>query len=1743
MITQLHGVLLLLFLLPSISFAAFDTDQLAREQGLKPLLRWDNIEGSPHWMGGQKPQKIHWRGEHSIQLAPGQYSRLRLNQGEMLRLVKTDGSVLKVQDIELNLSNGSGLAQVIKPQIDARKGQLIFAPHADQDRIVHLVRPTNTAESIDLKVYLSRQDDWHHIAPYRQLIPLPHAPVQLQRDKEAVADSFWPQDNNITQVSIHGPGRLLIEQRYRYEANDSRTGQRYQLHTRLDDGPWHVQYEQTGPESQHPLRVNGQAAVLGKLEQHYLTIPTGRHQLSLRSSSPLFIRLRQQQEPAYFLPDLNALPAPSSDEQQALASHNERINAVRQQAWELIKNKHLRGGGLLGPALLKQAAAQHPQRQALAQEADQLAATHSAYRELLPQTLADDQTTQLRWFSTPRLIRSSQQGRARIMAAQHANSAAAGLSSARFYPLSSTTTYWLPERHAPSQLRLLIDRADIQTAHTLWLQFDQQDAVKLSANTAWFAQDQAWLAGRAESGLLIQSQAHQQSNTPSLDGAFAQRDLSAPMIDVASLVLELPTGVKQLRLWSDNHHAPAPHLALQYRAANPYSLSENEYLSLWQHHKTADQDFKRIQRLLNQPITELNEIDAALANHWLPLRRQLQRQQQKFSDTLSASTQPPRLAHNPSQAKILSAQARTAEASHDWVGALSHWRKAAQISRGQTRINAALNQVRILQQLNEHFLAQQLLKGVYLFDTDETLRQSAYKKLLNIYQDDQNINAMQALLAHALSQKITSENLSLYVQNLLSRGKTEQALWLSLAQSTEHSAEQLLAASYQRAWWQLFDQTLNQASPTSTNLWQGYRAQAQGRYDAARKHWQAAGDAGQRLIKHLNQGLDIRAALAQTNKRQALTAWSVWQQQHPGPWQWRKESKYIHGAAGSAVLYAIEQDIHSQAYRGNQHQPIKLRIAGPALLQFKVRPIHPSPDSSFNGWLQVRDGGQVSHLPFFNNKPAAGLQWLGEVKRVAGQNEVIEYQVASGLHELELSLGELEFLATAEVYRPQLPLAVLPTLTPDTLIALNQPQAPDLAVNCQAYDRQAILLRCDRHQTARQSSITPEQPSITDWPFPAHVALHPSDPRRTPIRLNHDKINHHSSAYEQVIHWLWLAEQQPKRLFEAAIAVEKLLIEKPQDTDLARLAKPLSQQLRWRSINSVSNSAGLRYQHTNGWQPESRAGKVRRALLGLDDPTLHIVREGAALGLALNNVRKTQLKLSLALAPLPFSLTPETRVTFRLDNDTARSITLNANGRSQEFSIDIPAGRHTLRFELPEATNGQRVTIQLWERPAGSSTAHYKPILRNNQRPYHIATQDESILLQLQGPTIVRNNELVGDTVIQHFYPLPAGWHTLTFSPKQGQQQAQFRFHHRSLVDDQTNVPPIISAQDIRPIIPLPWATAPISLAAQPNWPNINDSLPLGGQEDGTWSVGARLSDRRQVEEDGTSQTAEQFLMLHADHRHYDAERNSYYQGRLLSRVRQEGGMTLGAIGRWQHQPRWHRWQLGMNASVYVQNPNNTANEWAAALRADLSQSRKIDFKTRHRPSIQLFLRWLSLDGFESYSRPELDQDIFSPYKASHRQGLKLSDRLSHRPWLDTEWYGKVALQSNENLNPLSYDHISLQAGWQQLVGNFQLDGEVGIRSYRADQDRSTALTRKHLQLNIDWDHWLAQERRWQVQFQIRHDVDVDDTSFWLGLIWHGGNGRGLRDFRAGEESFQNLRHQNMAQRTNPPQSEGSVHE
>lgn len=1334
-------------------------------------------------------------------------------------------------------------------------------------------------------------------------------------------------------------------------------------------------------------------------------------------------------------------------------------------------------------------------------------------------------------------------------------------------PRADEPLYRLPPRQAPGALRILAYSEAAPGPKPLWIQFDQQAPVKLLLDASAALAPEAFNPAVGEEALALLAKRHPGLDAGTLGGPFSRRQAGAERLRAASWEFPLPAQIGEVRLWRQEGDDPQLYVALQYRAAKPYQLAESGYLEMTRRLVGMTPLESLRQALLSADLPE-DLPGQELRNHWLPLRRFLRARQAQFVASVppAAELAPPALAMAEAEKTSLRQQAAAAMVAGEPLLALELWSRLLQglgAEAGPPWREAQLGRARALLALGEEPLAERLLRNLSWHGRDPQLRREAFALLLERERQGGNPEGVQTLLAVQALGEPTAAHLRALAESLAQTGDEELLLLAALAlPAAEQPLELLLRAAWRLGWWQVFEELLARLPAPQQPLWRALRALDLGNYAAARAELRQGDGSAQELAAALAQALSIHGRLLAPEaavREQAMLDWEGWQGALPGPRRWQEEPTLVTDYAGAETLYSIATDRYSRAWRSAPGQPLRLRFVGPLRLRLEARPLHrPGAVTPFDGWLQLREQGSLRLLPLSGNIPSQGLEVAGAQELRPGIAARGEFSFGPGLHQLEIASEEGEVLVRPWVERPELSLGILPPLTPETLLGY---------ANAGQEGRAVSLAELAQRLNARRVAAGEAQPAPTPESLLAAGQIEAA--------LAHYSGQDPESLRQRLIVLVWLAERQPERWPWALAQAEALCAAHPEVSGLRPELLRLSRQSRWAPVTAVQASAGVRLLPVAGWDPESPSLRVRRSLmnpLGADEELLY---GSGSLVVGMLNLQPITLELSLANSDSEGLLPAPLRVSLALDEATPRQFELTPAEPVRTLSLPVGAGRHSLRFTLENPYADQYLRLRIREREAGAAPA----LVRQVERVWQVASVAEPLRLLVAGPAWLRIDELHKGRIFSRYRLVEEGWQEVVLPPRAGEAEGLFRVQQKLVVPGAPVRPSRPFTVDLEPVPPPLLQLSPASTAPQVSF---RDRLPLGGQEDGTWTLQASMVRRRTVTEDSDgSRNPEHFLELGATHRYYAEDWRSWFKTSIVGRLRENGGPTFGLQETVRHLPRTLPITLEVEGGGWLQHPGGPSGleavsaqvpelapgaltamvsqdqglEWAAQLRGAVSQQRRLGPKTVHLPRLALFARFLSLErnallndeqaallgpllsptslaalrnSLYRYQPEQLDQDVFTRYKADHRFGLTLSDTLEHRPWLDTLWSAGFSLTSNQDFNLLRLDHLGWRLGWKQLLGPLQLNAGYRGAYYLDDGDRSSESARNFLTLELLWDHWRLRQQRLALELELTQDLDRNETLALLSMFWHLGNGRGYRDFWPGEIDFDDLKQRNL---------------
>jgi hypothetical protein len=1601
--------------------------------------------------------------------------------------------------------------------------------------------------------------------------------VWLRATDEATAEPFWLLATRPTlQVRLQGPVRIALEHRLRYPTGETQVRQAYRVYAWLDGRPWQALDFVAAQETRRAIWKDRCAETLGRLETGYLELPEGRHELALGATQPLYLRLRLQENPDYLLPTLNApkLTATQARAMRPLAQGSiwdlnlaelsrplSELTVADQErvALRLGRDNSYREGGLNAALTMRQAALAHREEPRLSAQAQDLMGLFSFYRALLPVAKPTTRPPQIVWLRNRRLLALDEQPRELIVATRFSDDLLGTLASAYFLELAPTTElrYQLPPRQQPSLLRIAVDTSDAATAELL-LSYDDEPPRRLRAQAPELAAT-LFLPGTGEVALSLVGERHGVSAANSLNAPFAAQHTPGSLRAAAIVEIPLPARVRRIRLSGASQPLA---VALQYRVSRPYQLSESEYLEATQQLGTVGV-YQHLQSQIRKAgnsaqafpgtaesaavFAPARDAHRELANHWLPLLRLIRAQSQQLTASLGPPSPP---VSTQTDTPRSSAEAERLEHAQEWLPALEQWSRLSTSPAAGTRATAVLGKTRALRQLHEDFLAEQMLRGTFLHDRSPQVQASAFAQLVNDYSAANDEESLLTLTSTAVARQAEPEQLRRLAALLLNQGNPDYALALGLALPPAERPLSIVArAAYQLGWWRIFEHALGQTPDvTERRLWEGYRAQQQGAYRQAADRWREAGTAGQALAKALASGLAIRERLQNSERaarEQAVVEWARWQSQHPGPHVWRDASHLISDYAGTVALYAPERDLFSQSFQALPERPVKLQVFGPAKLRIDGRLLHPkTPEQPpVDHWLLLRDGDRIERLPITDDRPTPGLMMVGDTAQQPGRKASLEYIVPPGLHQIEINAWQRPLLVQVAIWRPELPLLVLPELTPiSVMAALLGPSQGEL-------ERPGAHWRADwlpvgPYRLPRPHAATAGLPvqvvdgcTLQPKSLYAPPAALPPPEAQTEALLRLDLSHHGDLAWpsppptpaeqlrQRLTNLLWEVEQAPETLPQRLPEAEQWAAAQPGVSGVEPLLRRLRQRAEWQPLTAVAHSAGLRSVESTGWQPESPFLRVRKALSPPVNPDQQVLAGTDQLGLLTTNLSLSHLQVQLQLIDMQYALSQPLTAWYRLDEHPEQRITLTPTAPTRTMPIDVPAGQHVLRIGIAGPVTNQYLAVAVKELRGRTAQA----VTRQLRRLYQVATPREPIKLPVMGPAWLRIDELRDGQLDSNYQYIAPGLQNLELQPPKGRAEGLYRLHDLRVDDIPRELTP--SRFVNRTIETVPEAPRTVEETLPPSAWVLQDRYALGEQEDGTWSLGTTFNGAiASPDESSDGANADQYLETLLSYRYYQPWWRNYYQTDALVRFHRRGSPTFGLRSSWQHQTEWPGVSFRLSWEGYAQESEDWA--WNSTVRGQIWQVRDINPKTRHQPSLGFFYRDLEQRSHYDYRPGAVDQDVLSEYKYFHRQGLVLSDTLSHRPWLDTLWYASAALTSDENWNFLAPEHASASIGWKQLLGDWQVEAAYQWTYYFAEQDRDwnrpAAYDKHSLRGGVLWDHAWGGAGRLQLELALQYDLEQGDYGTGLSVHWFPDRGRGYRDFRPGTVDFRDLRERRL---------------
>ncbi len=518
-----------------------------------------------------------------------------------------------------------------------------------------------------------------------------------------------------------------------------------------------------------------------------------------------------------------------------------------------------------------------------------------------------------------------------------------------------------------------------------------------------------------------------------------------PFIKPAFIELPLPTNVDGFTLWGEDSAGMA---AVQYLDSLPYRMSESEYLQAVKTVEPPQHLFTEFVAFLSSgqggddTATSLNGmVKNDLKNHWTPLVRMIRANAALFSAGPEKSLPAPSTRLSQDSIPLLTKKAQDLEAQHQPLPALEKWSELFYNTTGKIRSDAAFKMVDQLILLGETYLAESLLRQLFLKSPPPASEQ-AFQRLVSFYQKGGADKQLLPLYSAKAVRYPTPDNLKTLSEQLLKEEHFFHAMML--ASTIPHPVQPptvLLKTAGQLGWFKMYvDQLKKLSDPKDIAYWQGMGLLYQFQYDKAGDLLKNAGKQGADLKTAVLKGLAIHDLLFSRDKEkriQGILAWESWTADLPGDHSWQNASQGVLDYDGAVMVYSEPRDLYSNAFRATPSKPVKARFYGPLKLKITARVLHGKQNAlPVNGWFNIKQNETNHEVPIVNNLPVQGLTLVGEKDLLPGRSITQEIHLGPGVNEIEVDT-RIDLIATFHIRRPVMPLAgMLPKLNMETVEAI-----------------------------------------------------------------------------------------------------------------------------------------------------------------------------------------------------------------------------------------------------------------------------------------------------------------------------------------------------------------------------------------------------------------------------------------------------------------------------------------------------------------------------------------------------------------------------------------------------------------------------------------------------------------------------------------------------------------------------------
>lgn len=729
----------------------------------------------------------------------------RLHPGEKVVLQLPSGSAFEVRasrdlspgDLRVGVSNGTGL--IAYPEIFSLDGALVL-PAQDSASVLHVERPSDARGEMQIRFRVSGTFE-SSIRRARRLsgMDIPGTDAIIKRPGGRDAEFTLLAASAPTQISVTGPATLALQTRLLLEGTSDWT-RSYRVNAALNGVPRVVLEYEAGPDVD--ARVEGNTGlVVGSPQTEYIDIPEGDHLLQINPSQQLFARLSVSKTPqrvslssSWDLPqsqvgDLGAFACTSPAQLERVARRTARDNKML-------------GGSLTAVEQLRSIASTRADRRQIEASASRLESAYSFFRDLVPHS-PEGFSQEIAYVDELRIPQDGADRTASAIGGLPTPVLLDRLVRAVFVPvpLAGSLSYLPPPREAASELRLLVDQTALEAPANIYMSLDGGTPTRVLALPEAEVPRAVDNSSPASQGLLrLAEAAGVAPGAVTETDVFGTYQIPARLLEAGTIRLPLPAKSRAIRVWAGDPSRDDVRVALQYRAAATPTLGEAAYAAeinsigaeaARELFAEAVQSAVACADWLEQPgrcsfVSWVGESGPAavdeLYNTWTPLLRLLRARERTLFGSLPPERRIRPAAETAGPARVAEriAQAEQATQAQRMLDALEHWTEVAEITQGETWARSQLERARILEDLGEAFLAERILKNLYLTTESGSYRREAYQRLLEEYRSEGAAEAVLGLEVAELRRNFSVHSLEHLARALEAEGQDEMAATVAL---------------------------------------------------------------------------------------------------------------------------------------------------------------------------------------------------------------------------------------------------------------------------------------------------------------------------------------------------------------------------------------------------------------------------------------------------------------------------------------------------------------------------------------------------------------------------------------------------------------------------------------------------------------------------------------------------------------------------------------------------------------------------------------------------------------------------------------------------------------------------------------------------------------------------------------------------------------------------------------------------